>query len=186
MSLRHSVAAAAAAMTTLLAACSSDLPAPTAVAAGSTMSAKGAGGGGGGTGGGVGGATCATIVVTNSGQAVRQMKQPDIRYNLENCGTVDLNVTVTFTEFAGFLSDICPAPMPAPVSVALASKVKLSLSAPTYRGACGSTGPVNGTIVWGVNRWQGHNVLLTLTDDATGAVLGTGFFSWQDVFAAGV
>jgi hypothetical protein len=39
---------------------------------------------------------------------------------------------------------------------------------------------VNGVLVQGVNRWQGHNLLVIATDDATGTVLSSGFFSWQD------
>lgn len=88
--------------------------------------------------------------------------------------------TVTITEATGFLSTLCPSPVAAPASYALAGKQKVAASAPVYRGACGEVSPSNQTVIWSTNAWQGHNLLLTVTDDATGAVLSSAFFSWQD------
>lgn len=138
------------------------------------------GGGGGGGGGTTGTPVCALVTVTNSGQTVKNLQQPDIKYNLENCGTTALNVTVSVVEVASAWSTLCPSPVAAPVQFALDVKVKLSSSFPTYRGPCGFTGPVNGTLVQGYNRWQGHNLMVVVTNDADGVVLSTSFFSWQD------
>lgn len=138
------------------------------------------GGGGGGGGGGTGAPVCALVTVTNTGQTVKNFNQPDIKYNLVNCGTTALNVTVSVVETFSSWSDPCPSPVAAPVQASLAVKQKVSGSFPTYRGPCGFTGPVNGVLVQGVNRWQGHNLLVVVTNNADGAVLSTGFFAWQD------
>lgn len=181
------LAVAVAAASTLVAC--NDASAPTSPAASTALFAKGAAGGGGGGGGGGGTTTssrCATLVVTNNPQSVRRSVMPDIKYNVENCGTEALSVTLSIVETAGFLSELCPSPVADPVAIDLAAKQKLSLTAPVFRGPCGTTGPVNGTLVQGTNRWQGHNLLLTLTDNVTGVVYGTAPFNWQDVFAPGV
>jgi hypothetical protein len=123
--------------------------------------------------------------VTNNGQTVRHAVMPDIKYNLVNCGGEALAVTVTVTEIAGFLSVLCPSPVAPAATFALAAGAHLTQSAPTFRGPCGFTSNVNGVLIDGVNRFQGHNLLLTATDDATGAVLSSGFFSWQDDFVQG-
>jgi hypothetical protein len=152
----------------------SDVTSPTTTAPAPSLAT---GGGGGGT---PGVAVCASVTVTNSGQTVKNFVQPDIKYNLENCGTSALNVTVSVVETASSWSGPCPSPVAAPVSLGLASKQKLSSTFPTYRGPCGFTGPVNGVLVQGVNRWQGHNLMVVVTNDADGAVLSSSFFSWQD------
>lgn len=125
-------------------------------------------------------AVCATVTVTNTGQTVKNFNQPEIKYNVANCGSTALNVTVSVIETTSAWSEPCPSPVAAPVKMALGVNAKVSSSFPTYRGPCGFTGPVNGTLVQGVNRWQGHNLLVLVTNDADGAVLGSGFFSWQD------
>jgi hypothetical protein len=188
MNRSNLLAIAATATTFLLAGCGDTSSPLTSPAATQSLFAKGAGGGGGGGGGGTvtPGSSCATITVTNNPQSVRHLVMPDIKYDLENCGSTDLSVTVSIQETAGFLSELCPSPLAPPVIIALAPKQKLSETAPVFRGPCGMTGPVNGTLVEGENRWQGHNLLLTLTDNATGVVYGSAPFSWQDVFAAGL
>ena len=165
-----------------LAACAdASSTAPTLRPALSPAMAKGAaGGGGGGGGGGVPAATCAAIVVTNNAQTVRNLVMPDIKYNLENCGTDNLSVTVTVSEWASSWSVLCPSPVATPVQLSLAANQKVSGTFPVYRGPCGFTGPVNGVLVQGTNRWQGHNLMLTVTNDADGAVLSSSPFSWQD------
>ena len=149
------------------------------VTLGSASGALAKGGGGGGT-TPPPGTPCATLAITNNGQTVRNLSMPDLRYNLENCGSAPLAATVTFSEAPGFLSTICPAPTAPPASVTLAVKQKVSATAPVYRGACGEVSPSNQTVIWSTNAWQGHNVLVTVTDDATGSVLASAWFSWQD------
>ncbi|MEO8621696.1 MAG: hypothetical protein ABI625_11560 [bacterium] len=169
----------AALVASVLAACN-DSPSPLSP---TTSPAFAQGGGGGGI---PAPSRCGSIVVTNNPQSVRRSVMPDIKFNVENCGTVALSLTVTITETEGFLSVLCPSPVASPISIALNAKQKVSATAPVYRGPCGTTGPVNGTFVDGSNRWQGHNLLLTLTDDATGVVYGSAPFNWQDVFVPGI
>jgi hypothetical protein len=162
-----------------LTACGESVTAPRLIE--SQALAKGAGGGGGGGGGGTTTTgPCATLTVTNSGQTVRNFTPDDIKYNLVNCGSVALAVTVSVVETTSAWSGPCPSPVAAPVQYALDVKAKIAGSAPVYRGPCGFTSNVNGVLVQGVNRWQGHNLLVIATDDATGTVLSSGFFSWQD------
>lgn len=176
---------AAVAVLCSLAACGDGSVAPTAPASTGSLFAKGGGGGGGG--GTTTPATrCATITVTNNPQSVRHSVMPDIKYNIENCGSVAVTVTVSVVETAGFLSELCPSPVANPDSFSLPARQKLSATAPVFRSPCGTTGPVNGTLVQGINRWQGHNLLLTLTDNETGVVYGSAPFNWQDVFSPGV
>jgi hypothetical protein len=149
--------------------------------------AKGGMGGGAPAGGTPAPATrCARITVTNNGQTVRHAIMPDIKYNLDNCGSVAIAVTVTVTEVPGFLSAICPSPVALPLRVTLAASKRLSATLPVYRGGCGMTSNVNGTVVQGGNAWQGHNLQLSVTDDSTGNVLSTAFFSWQDAVGQGI
>lgn len=183
--MHRSILFAAAATTFFLAACGDATSTPTSPAPAGSLFAKGGGGGGGG-GGTAPASRCATITVTNNPQSVRRSIMPDIRYNIENCGSENLSVTVSIRETAGFLSELCPSPVADPVVIAVATKQKLSETAPVFRGPCGTTGPVNGTPIDGINRWQGHNLLLTLTDNETGVVYGSVPFNWQDVFAPGL
>jgi hypothetical protein len=175
----------AAIATSTLSACNDASP-PTALLTTDALFAKGGGGGGGGGGGATSPSRCATLVITNNPQSVRRSVMPDIKYNIENCGTAPLTVRLSIVETTGFLSELCPSPVADAVLIELATKQKLSATAPVFRGPCGTTGPVNGTPVDGINRWQGHNLLLTLTDDTTGIIYGTAPFNWQDVFAPGV
>jgi hypothetical protein len=119
---------------------------------------------------------------------VRDFKMPDIKYNLENCGTQPIAVTVTVTEVDSAWSVVCPSPVAAPVHVSLALKQKSSGTAPTYRGPCGFADNRSYTVINSVSAFQGHNLVVTATDDATGNVLGAGsWFSWQDcLFCGGV
>jgi hypothetical protein len=147
--------------------------------------AKGGPAGGGAAGGGGGGgaapaARCATLTVTNNGQTVREFKMPPVDYTLANCGTEGLSATVTITESPGFLSALCPSPTAPPVDYALGAHQKLTARAPVFRGPCGLRSPTSTDLVDSSRGWQGHNLQLTVTDDATGAILSTGFFSWQD------
>ncbi len=158
----------------VLAACSDVTPTAPAATSPIARQAKGGGGGGGTV------ATCAAVVVTNNAQTVRNLVMPEIKYNLENCGTDAVAVTVTVSEWASAWSTLCPSPVAAPVQFALASNQKVSSTFAVYRGPCGFTGPVNGVLVQGFNRWQGHNLMLTVTNDADGAVLSQSSFSWQD------
>ena len=160
----------------LLAACS-DVNSTAPLAPTRPSFAKGAGGGGGG---GIPAATCASVVVTNNPQTVRNLVMPEIKYNLENCGTDNLAVTETVSEWASAWSVLCPSPVASPAQFTLAANQKISSTFPVYRGPCGFTGPVNGVLVQGTNRWQGHNLMLTVTNDADGAVLSQSSFSWQD------
>ena len=95
-------------------------------------------------------------------------------------------LTVTISETAGFLSVLCPSPVAAPVQYRLSAKQKLSATAPVYRGPCGMSSNVNGVLVQGINAWQGHNLLVTVTNNATGAVLSSSPFSWQDILNPGL
>jgi hypothetical protein len=157
----------------------SDIPSPTQDAPRPSL-ATGGGGGGGGGGGTPNAPVCAQVSVTKTGQTVKNFNQPDIKYNLSNCGTTALNVTVSVVETSSAWSGACASPVAAPVQMALAVNQKVSSSFPTFRGPCGFTGPVNGVLVQGINRWQGHNLMVIVTNDADGTVLGSGFFSWQD------
>lgn len=149
--------------------------------------ARGGGGGGGGGGTTPSAAPCAKATVTNTGQTVRHQVMPDLKYNLENCSAGAETVTVTVTEAPGFLSVSCPSPVAAPAVFTLNAGQKLSPTFPVYRGPCGHRSPSDQTIVQGINAWQGHNLLLTVTDTASGTVLATStWFSWQDVYNPGV
>jgi hypothetical protein len=141
------------------------------------LARNGAGGGGGGA---PAAARCATLVVANNGQTVRNRAMPDVKYSLQSCGTDALSVTVTVRETAGFLSVLCPSPVAPPRTVALGSAQKLSLTASVLRGPCGYAGSQSSVLVNSSQAWQGHNLQLTATDDATGAVLSSAPFSWQD------
>lgn len=167
------------ALATLLAACS-DATSPTA-----TDPSFAQGGGGGGGGGGPVPAVCAQITVTNNAPTVRHRNMPNARYNLQNCGSTPLGVTVTFSELPGFLSVLCPAPLAPPASFQLAVKAKLSVAAPVFRGPCGLTSNVNGVLMQGTQWFQGHNLQLTVTNNATGQVLSRGQFNWQDALRPG-
>jgi hypothetical protein len=155
--------------------------------------APGAGARGGAVGGGAAGGggamptgPCASIVVTNTGQTVRDFKQPDIKFNLENCGTTALDVTITQLEASSAWYPVCAAALPAPVTTSLAAKAKVSLTSPTFRGPCGFADNKSLTVIWSTFAFQGHNVYLTVTDNSTGAVLATSsWFSWQDCLLCG-
>jgi hypothetical protein len=149
------------------------------VGAGPAMAKGGGGGGGGAPAPGAPSASCGTVTVTNNGQSAHNTAVSDIKYSVANCASSPLQGTVTFTEFAGFLSDTCPAPTADPAPVAPAAGGKVSSSAPVFRGPCGWRTSQGGPIVAGYDTWQGHNVQLTLTD-ASGAVLSVSYFSWQD------
>jgi hypothetical protein len=181
--IRSKLALGAVALLGFLAACSDMTSTAPSVAA--PAFAKGAAGGGGGGGGGVAVPVCAVVSVTNNGQTVRNLAMPDIKYNLSSCGTSAINVTVTVSEWASAWSTLCPSPVAAPVQFALSPKQKVSGTFPVLRGPCGFTSNVNGVLVQGVNRWQGHNLMLTVTNDADGTVLSSSPFSWQDTVPNG-
>lgn len=130
--------------------------------------------------------TCAKVTVANSPQIVRNRAMPDIKFNLVNCGTQAVAATVTVTETAGIFSVSCPSPVAAPMPFALAPGQKQVATAPVFRGPCGMVSQTNSAIFQSPLMWQGHNLLLTLTDDATGAVLSTSAFSWHDIPPKGV
>lgn len=176
--LRSRFAVGALALLGVLTACADSPTAAPAVAV--PAFAKGAGGGG-----GVPVPVCATVTVTNNGQTVRNLSMPDIKYNLASCGTTAINVTVTVSEWASAWSVLCPSPVAAPVRFALGPNQKLSATFPVYRGPCGFTSNVNGVLVQGYHRWQGHNLMLSVTNDADGSLLSTSSFSWQDAIPNG-
>lgn len=144
----------------------------------------GAGGGGGGGGGGT--ASCLSIEVTNNGQTVRNGTAPAIKVLTQSCTGATAAATLTVTETTSAFSGPCPSPVAAPVSVTLAPGSKRSTELPTFRGPCGIVSQSNQTIVPSPFAYQGHNLRVTLTDDATGAVLGTAPFSWSDSPPRGV
>ena len=144
----------------------------------------GAGGGGGGGGGGA--ASCLSIEVTNNAQIVRNGTAPAIKVLTQSCTGAPAAATLTVTETASFFSGPCPSPVAAPVSVTLAPGSKRSTELPTFRGPCGIVSQSNQTIVPSPFAYQGHNLRVTLTDDATGAVLGSAPFSWSDSPPRGV
>lgn len=151
-------------------------PAAPALARGGT----GGGGGGGGTTG------CLSIEVTNNGQIVRNGTAPTIKVLSQSCSGATAAATLTVTETASFFSGPCPSPVAAPVGVTLVPGSKRSTELPTSRGPCGIVSQSNLTIVPSPLAYQGHNLLVTLTDDATGAVLGSAPFSWSDSPPRGV
>jgi len=55
-----------------------------------------------------------------------------------------------------------------------------------FRGTCGTVSNANLTLIQGVNAYQGHNLLLTVTDNATGQRLSSAPFFWSDVPNQGV
>jgi hypothetical protein len=126
------------------------------------------------------------MIVTNNPQQPRRLVMPDIKYNLENCGGAPVTVTVTISELAGFLSELCPSPVAAPVTITLAAHERLSTTAPVFRGPCGMSSNVNGHLVQGINAWQGHNLQLALTNAGDGTLYSTQFFSWQDILNPGI
>lgn len=138
----------------------------------------GAGGGGGGGGGGA--ASCLSIEVTNNGQTVRNGTAPAIKVLTQSCTGATAAATLTVTETTSAFSGPCPSPVAVPVSVTLAPGSKRSTELPTFRGPCGIVSQSNQTIVPSPFAYQGHNLRVTLTDDATGAVLGTAPISWSD------
>jgi hypothetical protein len=146
-------------------------------AAGGPLAGAHAAGGGGGT---ATSGPCVRFAITNSGQTVRNFAMPDVKYGLENCGTNALAATVTVTESPGFLFELCPSPVAGPAVHALPGKQKISATAPVLRGPCGYAGSSSTRLVQSSLGWQGHNLALTVTDNATGTVLETGSFSWQD------
>ena len=159
--------------------------AATAAALLATIGAPSALAKGGAAGGGTA-PTCAAVVVTNTGQTVRDFKQPDIKFNLENCSTTPANVTVTVSEAPSAWYPVCASPVAAPVQFALASRQKLSSTLPTFRGPCGFADNRSLVVINSTFAFQGHNLVLTVTDDATGAVLGvSNWFSWQDCLLCG-
>ena len=83
-------------------------------------------------------------------------------------------------QWASAWSGPCPSPVAPPVQYVLGVNQKISGTAPVFRGPCGYTSNINGVLVQGVNRWQGHNLMVVVTDDATGAVLSQSPYSWQD------
>lgn len=126
-------------------------------------------------------AACTPIAVTNSGKIVKNRVAPgDMKFNVVNCATAPRNATVTITEGPGLLAATCPSPVAAPVHLALAAGQKVAASAPAYRASCGWYSQTTTILVQGTSAWQGHNMLLTVTDDATGAVLGSSTFTWKD------
>ncbi len=129
---------------------------------------------------------CANITVLNTGASVRKAVMPDIKYSVEGCGTSAATVTVSVKESASSWSTVCPSPVAAAMQYTLAPKQKIVATAPVYRGGCGFSSNVNGVLVQSTYAWQGHNLVLTVTDNATGAVLSSGFYSWQDVLINGV
>ena len=145
--------------------------------------AKGGTGGGGGTGGTT---SCLSIEVTNNAQIVRNGTAPAIKVLTQSCTGAPAAATLTVTETASFFSGPCPSPVAAPVAVTLAPGSKRSTELPTYRGPCGIVSQSNLTIVPSSFAYQGHNLRVTLTDDATGAVLGSAPFSWSDSPPRGV
>ena len=57
---------------------------------------------------------------------------------------------------------------------------------PTDRGSCGCADNRSSTVINAVSAFQGHNLVVTATDDATGNVLGAGsWFSRQDCLFCG-
>jgi len=144
------------------------------------------GGGGGGTPTPVPGSTCATAVVTNTGQTVRDFKQPDIKVNVENCGTDAVTVAVTVTETASAWYPVCASPVADPTTLTLAAKQKVSIAFPTFRGPCGYRDNRSFDVIWSTFAFQGHNLVVTPIDVATGLPLATGtWFSWQDCLNCG-
>jgi len=131
-------------------------------------------------------AACATVSVVNNGQIVRNQSMPAIKFNVQSCSSRSVATTITVTETSGVFSTVCPSPVAAPAPLLLAPTQKVALSAPVYRGACGMVSQTNPTIVWSPLAWQGHNLLVTITDDATGVVLSSAPFSWSDTPPKGV
>lgn len=128
------------------------------------------------------GAPCGAIVVANDGQTVRNpLIMPTVKYTVTSCAGAPLAATVTFIETPGYLSEPCPAPMADPAPVSLPAGGKVVSEAWVGRSSCGLGSA--GQIIASPFGRQGHNILLTLTDDATGAVLSTASFSWSDASA---
>lgn len=124
---------------------------------------------------------CAPITVTNSGRIVKnRTSPPDIKFTVNNCTGQPTAATVTISEGAGLLAALCPSPVAAPVQLTLAGGQKVAGSAPAYRASCGWYSQTSTILMQGTSAWQGHNMLVTLTDDATGAVLGTSTYTWKD------
>ncbi|MCB1006359.1 MAG: hypothetical protein R2699_12010 [Acidimicrobiales bacterium] len=125
--------------------------------------------------------TCSPIVVTNSGRTVRNRVQPPAaKVSVADCAGLTRDVTITSTEIGGFFSATCPAPLAEPVQAHVTAGGKAATSVPMYRGACGWYSQTSPVFVDGPSAWQAHTIRLTLTDDATGAVLGTSAYSWKD------
>ncbi len=125
--------------------------------------------------------TCAPIVVTNSGRIVRNRVQPPAaKVTITECAGQARNVTITSSEIGGFFVKDCPAPLAAPVSATVTAGGKAATSVPMDRGACGWYSQTSPVFVDGFSAWQSHTIRLTLTDDATGAVLGTSSYTWKD------
>ena len=126
-------------------------------------------------------AACAPIVVNNTGRTVRNRVQPPAaKVSITECAGQAANVTITSSEVGGFFVKDCPAPLADPVQVSVGGGGKTSVSVPMYRGACGWYSQTSPVFVDGPSAWQSHTITLTLSDDATGAVLGSATYTWKD------
>lgn len=127
------------------------------------------------------GGPCGTVVVANNGEQIaRSLVTPDIKYAVSTCGATPLAATVTITEAPGRMSETCPSPTSGPFPVALAANSRITATAPVLRASCGFAGGAAGPVTPGAQNWQDHVLTLALTDNATGAVLSSSSFFWQD------